>query len=109
MPKLTAPQLLWTGVAVLVVGVVGSWVSQVLLVRWWSYTLFYSAGTMVSGSLVTVGAALIAGAFVVAALQRGAAVAPGPVPLPPAPYGPAPTPGTTAPDPQPGPASATDR
>lgn len=115
MPKLTAPQLLWTGVALVVVGILGGWLGQTLLLGFlYRASWLYGLATTTGSALTVVGAALIGGGFVVAALQRGPVPAappsggypvpqPGPAPFPPARgYPPA---GAYAPPGQPGPGS----
>ncbi|GIG36117.1 hypothetical protein [Cellulomonas pakistanensis] len=70
MPRLTAPQLLWTGVALVVLGIVGGWVGQAIFLE-----LVYRASWLwgfaqtVGNALTVVGAALIGAACVVGALQ----------------------------------------
>jgi hypothetical protein len=95
MPKLTAPQLLWTGVVLVVVGILGGWIGQALLLGFlYRASWLYGLATTLGSALVVVGAALIGGGFVVAALQRGPArdapppggypaAQPGPFPYPP--------------------------
>jgi hypothetical protein len=74
MPKLTAPQLLWTGVVLVVVGILGGWIGQALLLEFlYRASWLYGLATTLGSALVVVGAALIGGGFVVAALQRGPA------------------------------------
>ncbi|RMI03765.1 hypothetical protein EBM89_18475, partial [Cellulomonas triticagri] len=86
MPKLTAPQLLWTGVGVLALGILGGWIGQALLVElFYRASWLYGFASTLGYALTTVGAAMIGGAFVLAALQRGNAPA-APRPVPQAPY-----------------------
>jgi hypothetical protein len=72
MPKLSAPQMLWTGVGLLLFGAVGGWIGQVVFIQYaYRASWAYGIGAAFGNGFVVVGAALIAGAFVVAAVQRG--------------------------------------
>ncbi len=89
MPKLSAPQLLVTGVAVIVLGVLSGWLIQAVFIEYvYRAHWFFGLGSVVSSALITIGAAMIGGAFVLAGLQRR----PGAEPRPPAPGAPQPGP-----------------
>lgn len=79
MPRLTAPQLLWTGVGVLAVGFIAGVVTRATMERpvygpfgptMGSSSWGYGFGTTVSEALIVVGAVLFGGGLVVAALDR---------------------------------------
>jgi hypothetical protein len=91
VPRLTAPQLLWTGVALLVLGIIGGWVGQALMYELlYRQTWLFGFASTVGNALVVIGAAMIGGAFVVGALQRGPRAPQQPQQPAPGPYGAAP-------------------
>jgi hypothetical protein len=91
VPKLTAPQLLWTGVALVVLGIIGGWMGQAFMYEFlYRQTWLFGFASTVGNALVVIGAAMIGGAFVVGALQRGPRAPQHPVQPAPGPYGAAP-------------------
>jgi hypothetical protein len=77
VPTLTAPQLFWTGLAAVVLGVLGSAGAQVLYVdRLWAAPETFALLSAAATGLTVLGAALVAGALVLAAVRRTAAPVP---------------------------------
>lgn len=75
MPRMTAPQLFWTGVGVLTLGFLIGWAGAVFVITHlfddsFDSTWVHSGSTALSGALTVVGAAMIGSGLVVGALQR---------------------------------------
>ncbi|WP_217615987.1 hypothetical protein [Cellulomonas sp. GbtcB1] len=77
VPKLTAPQLFWTGLVAVVLGVVGSAGAQVLYVdRLWAAPEAFAFLSAAATGLTVLGAALVAGSLVLAGVRRHAGAVP---------------------------------
>lgn len=71
MPTLTAPQLFWTGVVALALGVLGSTGAQALYVdRLWASPETFAFLSAAATGLTVLGAALVAGSLVLAGVRR---------------------------------------
>ncbi|HEY0188803.1 MAG TPA: hypothetical protein VGC67_15030 [Cellulomonas sp.] len=71
MPRLAPRTLLWTGIVLVVIGLLWSAIVSAVALRGlftFSYTL-YSLALQLGPGIVTVGSVLLAGSFVVAAVQ----------------------------------------
>ena len=74
MPVLTAPQLFWTGLATLVLGVLGSAGAQALYMdRLWASPTTFAFLSAAATGLTVLGAALVAGSLVFAGARRASA------------------------------------
>ncbi|MCG7287029.1 hypothetical protein MHY85_13730 [Cellulomonas sp. ACRRI] len=82
---LTAPQLFWTGLTSLVLGVLGSAGAQALYVdRLWASPATFALLSAAATGLTVLGAALVAGALVLAGVRRAPGVRQAGDPVPPA-------------------------
>jgi len=71
VPVLTAPQLFWTGLMSLVLGVLGSAGAQALYVdRLWASPTTFAFLSAAATGLTVLGAALVAGSLVLAGVRR---------------------------------------